>query len=62
MTTDRMLIGLGAMGLPMARNLVAKQFRVQGFDMRERGARSAVARTAATAAPRRRDAAAAPTC
>jgi putative dehydrogenase len=27
-------VGLGAMGLPMARNLVAKQFRVQGFDMR----------------------------
>ncbi|MCP8939578.1 NAD(P)-dependent oxidoreductase [Alsobacter sp. SYSU M60028] len=27
-------VGLGAMGLPMARNLVARQFRVQGYDMR----------------------------
>lgn len=26
-------IGLGAMGLPMARRLVEKQFRVQGFDL-----------------------------
>lgn len=28
-------IGLGAMGLPMARNLVARQIAVQGFDMRQ---------------------------
>ena len=28
-------IGLGAMGAPMAENLVKKQFRVTGFDMRE---------------------------
>jgi 3-hydroxyisobutyrate dehydrogenase len=27
-------IGLGAMGLPMARNLVRKQFRVTGYDLR----------------------------
>jgi 3-hydroxyisobutyrate dehydrogenase len=27
-------VGLGAMGLPMAINLVKKQFRVRGFDMR----------------------------
>lgn len=28
-------IGLGAMGAPMAENLVKRQFRVRGFDMRE---------------------------
>lgn len=28
-------IGLGAMGAPMAENLVKRQFRVTGFDMRE---------------------------
>ncbi|GGH30835.1 oxidoreductase [Alsobacter metallidurans] len=27
-------VGLGAMGLPMAQNLVKRQFRVRGFDMR----------------------------
>src|SRR5690606_34303252 len=27
-------VGLGAMGLPMARNLVQKQFRVVGYDVR----------------------------
>ncbi len=27
-------VGLGAMGLPMAKNLLSKQFRVRGFDMR----------------------------
>ncbi|WP_406854915.1 NAD(P)-dependent oxidoreductase [Alsobacter sp. KACC 23698] len=27
-------VGLGAMGLPMAQNLVRRQFRVRGFDMR----------------------------
>ena len=26
-------IGLGAMGMPMARRLVENQFRVQGFDL-----------------------------
>ena len=28
-------IGLGAMGLPMAKNLLAKQFRLRGFDTRQ---------------------------
>ncbi len=28
-------IGLGSMGLPMAKNLLAKQFRVRGFDTRQ---------------------------
>ncbi len=37
------LIGLGKMGLPMARNLLAKGFRVVGFDVREE-ARDAAAR------------------
>ena len=37
-------VGLGAMGLPMARNLVAKQFRVQGFDMRGEALEEAIAR------------------
>lgn len=27
-------VGLGAMGLPMAKNLVERQFKVQGFDLR----------------------------
>ncbi len=27
-------VGLGAMGLPMARNLVERQFRVRGFDLK----------------------------
>ena len=27
-------IGLGAMGLPMAENLVKKQYRVTGFDLK----------------------------
>ena len=35
-------VGLGAMGAPMAENLVKKQFRVTGFDMRE-AAREALA-------------------
>jgi 3-hydroxyisobutyrate dehydrogenase len=35
-------IGLGAMGAPMAENLVRRQFRVTGFDMRE-SAREALA-------------------
>jgi 3-hydroxyisobutyrate dehydrogenase len=34
MTTSIAFIGLGAMGLPMATNLVKKQMRVTGFDMR----------------------------
>jgi 3-hydroxyisobutyrate dehydrogenase len=35
-------VGLGAMGAPMAENLVKRQFRVTGFDMRE-SAREALA-------------------
>ena len=35
-------VGLGAMGAPMAENLVKRQFRVTGFDMRE-AARDALA-------------------
>lgn len=33
MTRTLAFIGLGAMGLPMARRLVEKQFRVRGFDL-----------------------------
>lgn len=32
--TEIAFIGLGAMGLPMAKNLIAKQFRVRGYDTR----------------------------
>ncbi|MCV9936653.1 NAD(P)-dependent oxidoreductase [Boseaceae bacterium BT-24-1] len=39
--TSIAFIGLGAMGAPMAENLVKRQFRVIGFDMRE-GARAAL--------------------
>ena len=28
-------VGLGAMGLPMAENLLRKQFQVTGFDMKQ---------------------------
>jgi 3-hydroxyisobutyrate dehydrogenase len=35
MPTSIAFIGLGAMGAPMAENLVKRQFRVTGFDMRE---------------------------
>ena len=34
MTDTIAFVGLGAMGLPMAENLVKKQYRVVGFDMR----------------------------
>ena len=33
--TSIAFVGLGAMGAPMAENLVKRQFRVTGFDMRE---------------------------
>ncbi|MGL4975772.1 MAG: NAD(P)-binding domain-containing protein, partial [Bosea sp. (in: a-proteobacteria)] len=33
--TSVAFIGLGAMGAPMAENLVKRQFRVTGFDMRQ---------------------------
>ena len=36
-------VGLGAMGAPMAENLVRKQFRVTGFDMREAAREALVA-------------------
>lgn len=34
MTQNVAFVGLGSMGLPMAKNLVKHQFRVTGFDMR----------------------------
>lgn len=45
-------IGLGAMGLPMAKNLLAKQFRLRGFDTRQAAidALSAAGGTAAATA------------
>ena len=45
-------IGLGAMGLPMAKNLLLKQFRVRGFDTRAAAieALSAAGGTGATSA------------
>jgi putative dehydrogenase len=36
-------VGLGAMGAPMAENLVKKQFRVTGFDMRQEARAALVA-------------------
>ena len=50
--TSIAFIGLGAMGAPMAENLVKHQFRVTGFDMRE-SARAALvnARAREAAAP-----------
>ncbi len=36
-------VGLGAMGAPMAENLVKRQFRVTGFDMREAAREALVA-------------------
>jgi 3-hydroxyisobutyrate dehydrogenase len=50
-------IGLGAMGAPMAENLVKRQFRVRGFDMRE-GARTALAAAGGEAAASAAEAAA----
>jgi 3-hydroxyisobutyrate dehydrogenase len=35
MPTSIAFVGLGAMGAPMAENLVKRQFRVTGFDMRD---------------------------
>ncbi|MBD3847094.1 NAD(P)-dependent oxidoreductase [Bosea sp. SSUT16] len=49
-------IGLGAMGAPMAENLVKRQFRVTGFDMRE-AARDALAAAGGQAAPNAAEAA-----
>lgn len=50
-------IGLGAMGLPMARNLLAKQFRLRGFDTRQ-SAIDALATAGGTPAATAADAAA----
>ncbi len=49
-------VGLGAMGAPMAENLVKRQFRVTGFDMREQ-AREALAAAGGHAADSARAAA-----
>ena len=49
-------VGLGAMGAPMAENLVRKQFRVTGFDMRE-AAREALVATGGHAAASAKEAA-----
>jgi 3-hydroxyisobutyrate dehydrogenase len=54
--TNIAFIGLGAMGAPMAENLVKRQFRVTGFDMRE-AAREALAAAGGHAAASARDAA-----
>jgi 3-hydroxyisobutyrate dehydrogenase len=44
-------VGLGAMGLPMARNLAARGFAVRGFDMR-RAAVDALVEAGASRRPR----------
>ncbi len=49
-------VGLGAMGAPMAENLVKRQFRVRGFDMRE-AARAALAAAGGQAAASAKEAA-----
>lgn len=41
--TSIAFVGLGAMGAPMAENLVKRQFRVTGFDMRESAREALVA-------------------
>lgn len=43
MPTSIAFVGLGAMGAPMAENLVKRQFRVTGFDMRESAREALVA-------------------
>ena len=43
MITSIAFVGLGAMGAPMAENLVRRQFRVTGFDMREAAGEALVA-------------------
>ena len=54
-------VGLGAMGLPMAKNLVERQFRVQGFDLR-REALDALAEAGGTPRPPPPRLRTAPTC
>ncbi|WP_293856549.1 NAD(P)-dependent oxidoreductase [uncultured Alsobacter sp.] len=56
MSTTVGFVGLGAMGFPMAVNLVRRQFRVRGFDMR-REACEALAAEGGTAATSAADAA-----
>ena len=56
MSTTVGFVGLGAMGLPMAINLVRRQFRVRGFDMRAQ-AGEALAAEGGTAAASAADAA-----
>lgn len=56
MSTTVGFVGLGAMGYPMAVNLVRRQFRVRGFDMR-REACEALAADGGTAAASAADAA-----
>lgn len=56
MSTTVGFVGLGAMGYPMAVNLVRRQFRVRGFDMR-REACEALAAEGGTAAASAADAA-----
>ena len=43
MPTSIAFVGLGAMGAPMAENLVKRQFRVTGFDMRDSAREALVA-------------------
>jgi 3-hydroxyisobutyrate dehydrogenase len=43
MPTSIAFVGLGAMGAPMAQNLVKRQFRVTGFDMRDSAREALVA-------------------
>lgn len=58
MTTPSIaFVGLGAMGAPMAENLVKRQFRVTGFDMRE-SAREALVAAGGHAAASAKEAAA----
>ena len=49
-------VGLGAMGLPMAQNLLRKQFHVTGFDMKQE-ALAALAKAGGTIAASAQDAA-----
>jgi putative dehydrogenase len=58
MTTPSIaFVGLGAMGAPMAENLIRRQFRVTGFDMRE-SAREALVAAGGHAAASAKEAAA----
>jgi 3-hydroxyisobutyrate dehydrogenase len=54
-TTEIAFIGLGAMGMPMAKNLIAKGFQVRGYDLRET-ARELIIRAGGKGAVRIQDA------